>query len=512
MAEAARAPGPTGLAGTVGEAGASPLAVIAIGAVMLGALLRLLVGADLPLWLDETFTGALAAEPTFERVVRQSLLEANGPLYIFLMHFWSAAFGLSNTALRFPSVVFGMLAPLVALVPAKGIGRDTRLIWCALVALWIPGIWYSQEARCYSLLLFLTMSCTVAYVRLLAVPDLRRAMIWCGLGALAILTHYHALLLIGLQGLAYLAVHRLRAVRTWPAALVFLPAFGWIGLQLPRIRELGDPNVAWFATMTPSELAGVVEFVLGDLGLTAPLLAMAALSLYFGWRGNDPRHASEAEAQDSFFPDVAVAVGCAVLGATALVLMGMFYPSFTERYLMPFMPGILLGFAFTVRQLARRWALAPAGIVLVMAAATGGWVIKNSERNVKLYSYEVASRALMTPDTKRIVFLWDNPLAAAYDRSQLKAAGGFFFQREGKPIPVEPIYLTAGQDPNVRLVAAADSPGSAILWIYDLQVRATAASAYPPKIEQIDPAWKCRNHAQHRFGVIACTRNTDSPP
>ena len=62
---------------------------------------------------------------------------------------------------------------LVALIPTRGMERNVRLLWCRLVALWITGIWYSQEARSYSLALFLSMACTLAYVRLLTQPSMR---------------------------------------------------------------------------------------------------------------------------------------------------------------------------------------------------------------------------------------------------------------------------------------------------------------------------------------------------
>jgi hypothetical protein len=341
-------------------------------------------------------------------------------------------------------------------------------------------------------------------VRLLAAPDLRRAAIWCCLGALAVLTHYHALLLIGLQGLGYLAAHRGRALRTWPAALAFLPVFAWIGLQLPRIKDFSDPNAAWVATITPAELWSVIEFVLGDVGLVAPLAMIAAIGLFIGSRTRSAIDKTAAESRLSSY--IWIAIGTGALGATAIVIIGAVYPSFTPRYLMPFMPSILLGFAFAVRQLGRRWKPGPVAVLLVLAAADGSWVVKNSGRDVKLYNYEAASRSLLTAGAERVVFFFDNPLAAVYDPSQLKAAGGFFFHRSGGNVAIEPIYLRAGEDPNLRLVTAAAGPGSVILWIYDLNVRATAARSYPPRIEQIDPAWRCRDFAQQPFGVIACAR------
>jgi len=481
-----------------------PLVLAAGGALALGTVLRIVAGADLPLWLDETFTGALAAEETFSQLIQQSLLEPNGPLYFVMMHFWSQLFGLSNGALRFPSLVFGIAAPLVTLIPIEGVSRKARFIWCIFIALWIPGIWYSQEARCYSLLLCLAMGATVAYARLLAMPNMRRAIIWTCLGSLAILTHYHALLLIGLQGIAYLVIHRTRAIRTWPAALAFLPPFAWIWLQLPRIEQFADPSSAWFELLTLADFFDIVDFTVGEVGLATPLALIAAFALIVGLQRNPAP--SGVEVSDNSSAYAWVVVGTAALAAVVVFAVGMLRPSFTPRYLMSFVPGMMLGLALITVALGRRWALAPAACALIFVASAVTWAIKGNWHGIKYYSFEAASDALMRSGAERVVFLLDSPMTRVYDPSQLQSAGGFFFRRERASVLIEPIYLRPGEDPNTRLLDAASSPGSAILWIYDVNVRATAATAHPPRIEQIDREWHCRNFGRLWYGVIACDR------
>jgi hypothetical protein len=104
------------------------------GAVLLGFAIRTTVGADAPLWLDETFTGAIAAQPSLWSVVHQILQDVNAPIYCLLAHAWSQLFTLSNQSLRFPALVFGSIAPLLCLIPTPGIARRTRLLWCSLIA------------------------------------------------------------------------------------------------------------------------------------------------------------------------------------------------------------------------------------------------------------------------------------------------------------------------------------------------------------------------------------------
>jgi hypothetical protein len=88
------------------------LVAMTAGGVLLGFAIRTTVGADAPLWLDETFTGAVAAQPSLWSVVHQILQDVNAPIYCLLAHAGSLLFTLSNQSLRFPALVFGSIAPL----------------------------------------------------------------------------------------------------------------------------------------------------------------------------------------------------------------------------------------------------------------------------------------------------------------------------------------------------------------------------------------------------------------
>jgi uncharacterized membrane protein len=484
---------------------ANPLAVAACAAVALGMVLRVFARADLPLWLDEAWTGAIIAQTSIAGVIDQALLDANAPLYFVLMHFWSVAFGLSNGVLRFPALAFGAVTPLLALIAVKAIGRDARLVWCGLMALWIPGLWYSQEARCYSLLLCLTMGCTIAYARLLAAPDRRRAAVWALLGAASILTHYHALILVGCQGLAYLAVHRTRAVRTWPAALVFLPALAWAGLHLPQVARFTDPQAAWFSRLGLGDIVPVIiSFLLGNFAVAVGLVCIVLVALIV--RTPDDHETGPVEATQSALDYAWVVVATAAFAASITLAMGMLSPTFTSRYLMPFVPGLLLGLSLGVCRLARRSRPAPLMLILVFAVAAVQWAAEGRGRTMKTYNFETASNALMNAGADRLAFLWDNPIAQLCDPGQLAAVGGFFFRRAGRPIPVESISVHRGEDPNARLLAAAAERHTAIMWLYDLEVSGTAARSYSPRIDKLDPAWRCRQFGKEEIGVVACLR------
>ena len=469
--------------------------IAVIAAFVLGAIIRLVVfSRHFPLWSDEAWTGAIVGQPTLRATIEQSLMDPNAPSYFILMHFWTKWFGLSDSALRFPSLIFGVIAPLIAMLPSKGIERDVRLLWCGIVALWIPGFWYSQEARCYSLAFLLAMACTHAYVRLLAQPSVRNAVGWASLGCLMILTEYHSLLLIGCQGIGYLALHRKRAIRTWPAVLLYLPAVAWMWAHMPRVLQYADANAYIHPIVRFDNVLGILGFVVGNWVLAVLLLIVAlVLGVLFGPIKDAPSNAW-------------LAAATATVSAILLIAIGSLNAIFTTRYLMVFIPGISLGISLLAAHFGQRWKLVPVGIIILYGIFAWNWKTENDQADAKLIlSFEHASRELEKNGIDQLVFLLDSPLTNVLQPSQLEALGGFFFRRQGLTIPITPIFLRPGDNPNERLLdAAATTPRSAILWLYVPSARNTAILSYPVRIEQINRAWFCSDFGTP--GVVACHR------
>ena len=473
--------------------GPSLVAIVVTAAFMVGTIIRFAVFfRHLPLWSDEAWTGAIVDQPTLRETIDQSLVDPNAPFYFILMHFWTKWFGLSDLALRFPSLIFGATAPLIAILPIKGIEREVRLLWCGLVALWIPGFWYSQEARCYSLAFLLAMACTLAYVRLVTQPNIRTAVGWASLGCLTIFTEYHSLLLIGCQGIGYLAVHRKRAIGTWPAGLLYLPALAWMGVHFPRVLQYADVKASIHPIVRFDNLLGVVGFVFGNWVLGILLLIVALVLSILARQTKCP--AIWARASD-VLSSTWLAVGTAIVSTILLVALGSLRAIFTTRYLMVFIPGILLGISLLATHFGRRWKLAPVGLVFLYGIFAWDWKAESGQADAKLIlSFEHASRELEKNGIDQLVFLLDSPLTNVLQPSQLKALGGFFFKRRGLTIPITPIFLRPGDNPNDRLLdAAAVTSRSAILWLYVPSARNTAIASYPVQIEQIDHAWVCSN-------------------
>jgi len=168
-----------------------------VGAWMLvGLALRVASINTRGLWLDEAITVKQASR-TFLRVIQKLATGVHPPLYHITMHFWLKYFGKSEIALRSFSVIVGVIAIPVAYWAGKRIyDRRTGLIAAGLIALSPFQIWYSQEARMYTLLFLGGLLSTTFLV--LAIRENRKRL-WVGylvFTTMGLFTHYFFLFLM----------------------------------------------------------------------------------------------------------------------------------------------------------------------------------------------------------------------------------------------------------------------------------------------------------------------------
>ena len=495
------APSPVATDGAERRMRVDPSVVGLAALLVVTAAAKFAFAASHSLTLDELWTGMIASQRSSAGLLRQCYLDVNAPLGYVLAWIWAHVAGLSDLALRFPSVVFASATPLLALTPNRAIPRQVRLIWAALLACWIPGFVFAAEARSYALLLFIGTGNAIAYLRLLEEPSTRRAFVWSTASSLLILTHYTALPLVGCQGLALLLVHRARAVRTWPALLAFVPALASLAVHAALLVEVSSRGAAGSSPLRASELPELIAFVVGGRASAWMLVAWAGLTLAL-WRLLPAASASPSKPASSLIwlaPATSLAAVALCLGVS------LAHPLVTDRYLTSMAPGILLGIGLLANTLSRRTRLAPAALVALQFGLVIG-LLPGAFRPAPGVDLEKAWSALRVAGVQRLAFFWDSPTASGGDLDAFAQVGGFFFHRDGRPLAVTALIVKPGEDPNPVLALGDRGVGAGIIWI-DSGASEAAARRYPPRIERIDPAWRCQDFTDGQQHVVACSRS-----
>jgi mannosyltransferase len=243
------------------------------------------------LWLDEasTLTFAVKSLPGIWQATTSG--EFNPPLFYWLEHFM-LTFGNSEAVLRFIPAFLGFLTiPLIYLVGKEFIDRNAGLIAATAFAFSPFLIYYSQEARAYSLMLFFVTASLIYYLRALKKNDIKDWALFGILSALAFWSHFYALVIIGALVLyaLYELVPKIRNdLNTARPVLIAGVLFGLICLplilvtiQLFALRTASAPTfgiqgpdliLATFAQISGSETAMYVLLLLFIAGIVQAFL------------------------------------------------------------------------------------------------------------------------------------------------------------------------------------------------------------------------------------------------
>lgn len=456
-----------------------------------------------PLWLDENFSATIAAQPSFVGLIDWCLNELSGPLYYSLLWAWEKLAGDTNVALRIPSFIFTIATPTFLLWRGHE-DRMVRYMWALSVALWQPGFAMGTEARPYSLMMFLGCVQAVCFLRLIQAPSIERTAIWASVSSLAVLTHYHAAVISGIQGIAYLVTWRKIALRTWPAAFVLLPMIAWMSWHLQMVLNYASSGYSWYQVLSWKQALFVPLFLCGSVAM---LIALALMAPIWAYARFDKARSTGAT---SIHPSPEMVLICTgLLSATCVVATGLVWPSYSMRYLLPYVSAASLLIPVILRDIKYLVPAAPMTVMLLLIGSALPPLVKHlakpSDDHRYSFNFEQPSNWIMhNSNVRELVFLWDCPTALLGKPDKLADVGGFFFRREGRQIKVLIPRYDLNADPNPAVSALTNGRlDTAVIWAFDKSVPNTSGLLYPPRLPQ-DKRWTCRNFGLGSVTVLAC--------
>lgn len=119
------------------------------------------------LWLDEGITYS-CMEFSWVDLLREFSKTVQAPLYYFIEKFWCGLFGYSEFALRFPSALMGILCVAGVYLLGRELFGERAGFYSAVVLAVNPfAVFYSQDARPYSLFLLTTLLSLYFFLRVM---------------------------------------------------------------------------------------------------------------------------------------------------------------------------------------------------------------------------------------------------------------------------------------------------------------------------------------------------------
>jgi hypothetical protein len=249
-------------------------------------------------------------------------------------------------------------------------------------------IWYSQEARSYSLLVLLTAVSLLAFAAARAEPSPRAIAAWVLASGLALATHYYALLVVAPLAIWLLAAHRRR--RSVHVGIATIGAFGLALIPL-AINQNGTGHASWIAPIPLGPRLGQIfpQFLIGFgapargllYGVAAAMVVLALVLLLVRSDGLERR--------------AALAVGALAVGGLVLNLVfvaGGIDDLITRNVIALWVPAaVLVAAGLSARRagalgLAGAAALCTVGLVAAVGVA--------ADRNLQRPDWRAAARVL----------------------------------------------------------------------------------------------------------------------
>jgi uncharacterized membrane protein len=246
------------------------------------------------LWLDEAYSEDFVKSDATHIIKTSGRYRNNPPLYWVILHYWVRLFGNTEGSLRAPSAIFGVAAVLIMfLLGRRLLDSRTALLGTFLCAFSQFHIFYSQEARPYSLLLLLSITSYLFFVRLIKPGHRRSNYVWYALTTIALCyTHVYGIFIIASQ-FGYLVI---RGRNCQHQRYLFWGTFAFIAASLLPLMLILGPSTQkissqgfWIAKPSVLTVANIFAYYAGEggkhriilLGLYAflTLLSLASITV-----------------------------------------------------------------------------------------------------------------------------------------------------------------------------------------------------------------------------------------
>ncbi len=226
---------------------ANKLTATAVGLVLLGLVFRLYQLSAENITCDEGYSIRLAGLG-IEQILRTLFRsDFNPPLHFLFLHYWIGFFGNSEFSARLPSAIFGALSIFaIYRLGSVAFGGRVGVIAALLLSLSWFLVYYSQEARAYSLMVLLTILSFHYFISLLKERSPRNSALYVASSALLLYTHLFGVFMIAAQNayVAYLALSRRgdsrRALKRWALREWMLHQLALLALFSPWLYALAN--------------------------------------------------------------------------------------------------------------------------------------------------------------------------------------------------------------------------------------------------------------------------------
>lgn len=249
--------------------------------IILAALVLRLIGLNQSLWLDEAINVLSAKNlDLISFIFQYSLGDYHPPGYFAILWIWTYFFGFSEISVRLPSVIFGVGTVVLTYFLGKNLfNKKIGIIASLLLAVSPLHVYYSQEARMYSLATFSVALFSYFFIGLL--NGKKWAFVCYSLSGILVLYSDYVAYLIFPAHFLFLVVIKRDLLRKWLTimGISFIGFLPWLYVLPAQILEGKEAALAlpgWGRAAGGTEIKNIVlvpvKFIFGRISFDNKIL------------------------------------------------------------------------------------------------------------------------------------------------------------------------------------------------------------------------------------------------
>ncbi len=285
---------------------------------------------------DEPFS-VYFAQMDIPDILRHLRPGNNPPLYELFLHYWINIFGISEVAVRIPSLIFvSITAAFIYKIGNEFFTREVGVVAGLLFSFSNYATYFSHEARAYALFGMFTAISFYFFLRWLNNQYSAKVLVlFTVVNALLLYTHYFGAMVIGLQ-VFYALLFSYKESKKLKAIVLSLGAsFVLFGPYIPVVIEQFSVTKEKGTWLTSPSGWSTVEYVLSQFAnsnyivkLTILIVVLTLLAHVREWRAIDR--------------NTWVIAGWFIVPFAGMFVLSYWVPMFHDRYLMHTVGGFIL--------------------------------------------------------------------------------------------------------------------------------------------------------------------------
>ena len=317
---------------------------LVIGLILIiNLIIKILHISEAPYWLDESHF-VFEAQKSFKGIIDEALNYPNSPLYVVLLGFWVKLFGITEISTRSLSLLFNLLSiPLIYYFAKKYINKQSAVIAILFFSVSNLHLYYTHEARSYTIITFFTILSFYFFMELMKKPDGKALGKYAVANTLLLYTQIVPIFAIFAQFLAslfYVKKNRKGFIFFILGNFIAGTLFSiWIFFNRYYKRDMAD--AAWLEPPTVDQIYSVmVEFFNSRMVFFIFLLLVVLFVVQ--------KYKSFNSGESKVFW---ISLLWGFIPVISVFVLSLFIPRFLPRYMLFATPGFYLAFALVISKL-----------------------------------------------------------------------------------------------------------------------------------------------------------------